>query len=335
MDKKRFLELDYITGFAITLVVIGHLASRGAEGIDWYVTLKVVIYKFHMPLFMFASGAISFIKIETIGRINYRSFSVDRARRLIYPYLLFAALIIFGKSLVFAVLPTDNYNGDLFNSLKLALFFTSESPAGSLWYLVTLFQLCLSLPPLLLLHGRSLSRLMVTAGVVSVLGLAIDFPTIFGINLYCEYLLFFTFGAVYMSKRDTFITVITVYRAYIAVGALAAMIILYGIMNSLSPDITKLGIGLASIPFFIAISSGLVGGWLGNVLILLASFSMSIYLMNTIFIGLLKGCLILMFGDVSSAINYGFFPLVGAGIFGPILLQRYFLEGTRIASLTR
>jgi len=54
------------------LVVLGHLA--GGKGpnpprdFDWYMTLFLPLYRFHMPFFMFLSGFISFYTYKPIRR---------------------------------------------------------------------------------------------------------------------------------------------------------------------------------------------------------------------------------------------------------------------------
>ena len=58
-ERSRVSELDRAKGLAIVLVVIGHVvAGDPPAGNAWYVTLKTLIYKFHMPFFMFLSGAV-------------------------------------------------------------------------------------------------------------------------------------------------------------------------------------------------------------------------------------------------------------------------------------
>ena len=48
-------------GLGIILVVVGHLAARQIpEGNEWYRLLKLGIYQFHMPFFMYLSGLVAF-----------------------------------------------------------------------------------------------------------------------------------------------------------------------------------------------------------------------------------------------------------------------------------
>lgn len=54
MTKERILFLDVAKAVCIILVVVGHYVPDNSPG--WYVAIHDVIYTFHMPLFMFASG---------------------------------------------------------------------------------------------------------------------------------------------------------------------------------------------------------------------------------------------------------------------------------------
>lgn len=56
--KKRLEYIDQMKGFAILLVVVGHVFefSFRAQGEDYVSPWHDVIYSFHMPLFAFLSG---------------------------------------------------------------------------------------------------------------------------------------------------------------------------------------------------------------------------------------------------------------------------------------
>ena len=59
MEKKRIPEIDYIRGFAIFLVVLGHsiiVFPINLHQTTWCMYLYDLIYSFHMPLFFAISG---------------------------------------------------------------------------------------------------------------------------------------------------------------------------------------------------------------------------------------------------------------------------------------
>lgn len=62
MKNQRIISLDIAKAICIVLVVIGHCLPENAP--NWYQQIVDFIYKFHMPLFMFASGYIIYGNIE-------------------------------------------------------------------------------------------------------------------------------------------------------------------------------------------------------------------------------------------------------------------------------
>ena len=58
-NKVHLYDVKRLTGVAILLVVMGHLATGNAvytQGSEWYKFFNFLINSFHMPLFMFLSG---------------------------------------------------------------------------------------------------------------------------------------------------------------------------------------------------------------------------------------------------------------------------------------
>ena len=60
LPRERRLDLDRAKGYAILLVVAGHLVANTAPpGEDWYEPLRYVLYRFHMPFFLYLSGTVA------------------------------------------------------------------------------------------------------------------------------------------------------------------------------------------------------------------------------------------------------------------------------------
>ena len=99
--KIRLDEIDKAKGLAILPVVKGHIVARKPpQNNEWYVLLKFLIYKFHMPFFMFLSGLIIQYSTSTINNFTYyKTFVVKKAFRLLPGFFLFGGLILVGKSL--------------------------------------------------------------------------------------------------------------------------------------------------------------------------------------------------------------------------------------------
>lgn len=76
VKKKRIVFIDIAKAICIILVVLGHYVPDNSP--DWYVTLHDIIYTFHMPLFMFASG---YVYIATKKDVAYGAFLWKKVRK--------------------------------------------------------------------------------------------------------------------------------------------------------------------------------------------------------------------------------------------------------------
>lgn len=56
MSKERCYKIDNLKALLIILVVVGHFIDLYASDSDFYKSIYVCIYAFHMPLFIFISG---------------------------------------------------------------------------------------------------------------------------------------------------------------------------------------------------------------------------------------------------------------------------------------
>lgn len=86
---QRLENFDIAKAICIILVVIGHYCENAPA---WYMDIHDVIYSFHMPLFMFASGYIyiAFKKEEE----SYTKFIWKKIRRLMIPYFVVSFIVI-------------------------------------------------------------------------------------------------------------------------------------------------------------------------------------------------------------------------------------------------
>lgn len=82
--KDRDLSLDFMKGFAIFLVVLGHVLQY-TSGVEHH-PFRDFIYSIHMPLFFFVSG---FLASKKLGTKQNILFYVNKKSRLILPLLLF------------------------------------------------------------------------------------------------------------------------------------------------------------------------------------------------------------------------------------------------------
>lgn len=90
---KRSNLVDIVRGIAIILVTMGHTA-QGMVHRGWWDTpsasfFRALIYSFHMPAFFFVAGLFLHGSIERRGKFD---FTVEKAKSILYPYLLFAVI---------------------------------------------------------------------------------------------------------------------------------------------------------------------------------------------------------------------------------------------------
>lgn len=116
--KERLKSIDFIKGFTIVLVIVAHAIGM-IIGLDSNEDrLYNYIYSFHMPLFMFVSGFVSY-KIES----NWLDIK-KRAYQLLVPFIAYP--IITGLVL----------NGEYHTTNLIENF---EVPDSGLWFLYVLF----------------------------------------------------------------------------------------------------------------------------------------------------------------------------------------------------
>lgn len=97
----KLVELDLMKFYGILLVVLGHVAFcytdagavKPAIASDVMITLKNIIYAFHMPMFVFASGCVYAYQMEIKKRKQILwQLATNKFKRLMIPYYVFAFL---------------------------------------------------------------------------------------------------------------------------------------------------------------------------------------------------------------------------------------------------
>src|SRR5687768_11616414 len=96
MDRQQWL--DTAKGFAILLVVMGHVlrgfttAHMFGEYGDVLKYVDYTIYSFHMPLFFAISGFLYAQREQLASLSKYGSFFTKKLMRLGIPYVIFSLL---------------------------------------------------------------------------------------------------------------------------------------------------------------------------------------------------------------------------------------------------
>ncbi len=131
--RPRSTLIDAARGFAIVLVVVGHVSQGMQNRGLWHGSvlayrLDAWMYSFHMPAFFFMAGL---FVLESIQKRGTLTFLRDRASALLWPYMLFelANMSIYRLNNHMAHTPAANLQDAAW------VFLT----AASAWFLPTLF----------------------------------------------------------------------------------------------------------------------------------------------------------------------------------------------------
>jgi fucose 4-O-acetylase-like acetyltransferase len=307
---SRVQFLDAARGLAIFLVVIGHVVARGLpEGNDWYGYLKEMIYRFHMPLFMVLTGMSFALSLPRFSSwLQVAAFSAKRAERLLVVYLAFGVLILAGKLLAVHFMHVDNpAHGDLGDVFRLLLM-PAESVAGFLWFIYVLSVYLLTVPALFQLIGRR-PMLLLLAGLALNLTL---WPRLFMLDEVVYYLAFFAGGMALWMWREHW------ERAEGVALWLTTALFVTAAFSLAAP---KWLVGALSVLPVLWAMRRLPAAWQDR-LAWIGRASLTIYLINTIAIGLTKGLLlrVLPWDGVNFLL---YFPvLTFAGVALPMLVKR-------------
>lgn len=97
MTSNRIEYYDYIKGFAIILVVIGHIIDKSLLIESSF--LNRIIYSIHMPIFMYVSGYFAFNSIlKSINKHSFLLFFYGKVSRLLFPYFTLGIIYALTKS---------------------------------------------------------------------------------------------------------------------------------------------------------------------------------------------------------------------------------------------
>ena len=205
METNRDLTLDYAKGFAIVLIVLGHLYYFTDRYVDSWV--HTVCNTIQIPVFMYISGLLAH---RSIDRYGFRKLVANRAVRLLLPLLSFYFIKGISLHSKFVNIPLSEYK-------------------HGLWFLIVLFEFMVSLS-----FVKRLSQITrvpapvinaILFGVVTVYLYVLPrgniFNILFCINLYWHYYPFFMMG--YYSYR--FYKIMTWY--YVPIYLIIFLVSLY------------------------------------------------------------------------------------------------------------
>jgi len=121
--KKRIKYLDLIKFFAIYCVILGHLIQYiGAD--PWHNPIWMLIYSFHVPLFMIMSGYF----FSSSVKLSFRNFIKKKAVQLVLPALTWYIILCILNSCINFII-----------NKELILKYDLHGLLNSFWFLKSLF----------------------------------------------------------------------------------------------------------------------------------------------------------------------------------------------------
>ncbi len=140
MANNRCVELDIMKFWGILLVVLGHVTNMYTpagliQPIIPSTTLCYIsslVYSFHMPLFVFVSGAVYCYQCEKMAKKNtIMDLIKKKAKRLLIPYLVFGIIMI-------VLMVGLDFRGDYLNYAYHGIFLSQD--CRHLWFVLMLFE---------------------------------------------------------------------------------------------------------------------------------------------------------------------------------------------------
>lgn len=321
-NKNRIISLDIAKAICIILVVVGHYVPDDSP--EWYKLIHDVIYTFHMPLFMFASG---YVYIATKKNIGYGDFLVKKIKRLMIPYLITSVIVISIKMLTQGNMSVDN---PVTWISYLRMFYLPEAGAF-LWFIWALWWMFVLLP----IFKTQKSRTILFLICLIIHYETITLPKEFCIAQCKDMLVFFTLG-IFAFENSHICNFLRNYSLSKVILAIVTFIVCeYLYFSNISSDMLKttLNILLPYVGIFFVIEiSKLICKYQkigrNHILIIISMSSYIIYLFHTTFEGFAKAIFRKL--PLNTNLWYVFLPeaivVIAVGVIIPILLHRHVLK---------
>lgn len=280
MNRQRIISLDIAKAICIILVVIGHCCP--ADSPSWYKLTVDFIYKFHMPLFMFASGYIYMATLKP--EVRFLNFFIKKFKRIMIPYFAVSIVIIglklLGNNFLYVHTPV---------SLEAFIGMLYYPTAGFfLWFCWALFIIFIIVRTCK--NNKILIHLLTCLSII-IYFLPIKLPETFCLSKVQMMLIYFMSGVEAVIFKDKIMAIINTPTIYAIICLIS--IYLYA-ASKYDNSIINLFAGIAGIYSMCRIGKliSIRKGKIFNVLISLAGCSYTIYLLHTTFEGTVRAILL-------------------------------------------
>lgn len=323
-NLSEYSEAIFLSkGIGIILVVIGHYTPtiHNYRMPHYWLWIHDFVYTFHMPLFMFLSGFL-YAATKSIDSLSQWFMLIkNKMIRLLIPFISIATIIFIFK-FIGGLLIDLKYPISI-QSVENIIFDPIESFAPILWFLYVLFEVFITYSLVQYIMGNDLIVLL-----IFILLLFLPSLDLFMLGTLLYYLPIFAIGFIFCRHN-----LLSKYRLTIGIISLLSFILLFICKGYVShPDIAQrivrllLGV-LGSVScFFISIQLLKKDNRLVKTLISVGIYSMGIYLLHTIFTGVLQAILL----NVIKLSDYWFAStaiiIVSASVLFPILIDKYLIR---------
>ena len=325
MERKRYDFIDVAKAIAIVLVVVGHWHPDNSP--QWYEGVWKVIYSFHMPLFLMASGFL-YMATYRAGQ-SYFTFLKKKVLRLAVPYLTVSCLVITIKLL------TEKAGGGSSLDNPVTLFsyvqmFYLPVAGYFLWFIWTLMTAFVIMPA----FRTKWLRLLLLIATIALAYSPLQFTKLFALEQSRLMLMYFVAGTVVFDFKEQLARLAKVPFA-VTCGLMVAGEALY--LTDVLPAVTCVlpFIGIATVFQLsdICVRRGR-NGWFVKSAISVSIASYTIYLLHTTCEGFAKAAL----GKVPALISpentalfvVGSLIIISVGVAVPYLLHYKVLSRWRI-----
>lgn len=319
---NRLITLDIAKTICIILVVIGHYHPENSP--VWYSLIRDVIYSFHMPLFMFASG---YIYISTLSVKNTgMEFITKKVRRLLVPYFTTSILIISLKLISQKNMYIENPTS------YLSYFKMLYSPEAGyfLWFIWALFLMFVTIP---FFKTRS-SRIKLFIASIIIHFMDLNITDIFCINQFLGMLMYFMLGVVIAENKEK-LKVLAINKIIVIVLFILSEYLYIFATDSFIDSIVKIITPFIGIYSVYIVSDYLALKKISSLFLAVSSSSYIIYLLHTTFQGFTKALILKIQPVYNNQLEFTIAALIiiTSGVVMPILVNKYIINKYKITKL--
>lgn len=282
--KERIKYIDVMRGFAIFLVVLGHVLERCGQAKG---SLFHLIYSFHMPLFICISAYVSAyvyhnrLFTSNIDRIGGDKFLFHKFNAIMIPYFLW--------SLIVCPLFFNDYRHNInFDSIIESTFISNTS----YWFLPCLFGLLVCYAAYKYIREKLrlnhiLSEICVILTIFVILSVAYKLTEIDFLRSIISYYIPFWIG-IFMGQYKRFYNLVTDNKAVFGICLITFCMVeglFVGRMDAVIGKASRLVCGIAALPLIFHLFKNLnLPEKLSSFAIVTGQKTLGIYLIHSLFL---------------------------------------------------